>query len=84
MGNSSYEKRACGANTICNPSALPAKGPIKGFGKHLHFEIRKFGVLNTTDKNGTPYWGYTFEQPNEFGYLDPKEYIGSIGEKSEK
>lgn len=52
------------------------------FGKHLHFETRKFGTLHSSDKKGNYYWGYTLEHPDELGYLNPKKYIGQISDKT--
>lgn len=45
-----------------------------GGGAHLHFEMK---IAATSGSPIGSYWGYTTNHPDQYGYLDPNEYIGS-------
>jgi len=56
--------------------------PFGNFGEHLHLEVRTFGSLRAPKRpDGKPLewnegFGYTYLLPTNYGYLDPKAYIG--------
>ncbi|MGH8611828.1 MAG: M23 family metallopeptidase [Gammaproteobacteria bacterium] len=72
MGNSAYEKRECNLESDCNPQSTEDRG----FGKHLHLEIKKRGILTNPDGPADQYFAYTKDHPDKYGYLDPKKIIG--------
>lgn len=76
LGNSAYEKRVCSNGDECNPSASKDKR-ITGFGKHLHLEIKKKGILTNPEGSGL-HFAYTPNHPDNYGYYDPKNIIGEI------
>lgn len=76
LGNSAYEKRVCSNGDVCNPSA-PKDKRITGFGKHLHLEIKKKGILTNPEGSGL-HFAYTPNHPDNYGYYDPKKIIGEI------
>lgn len=43
---------------------------------HLHFEVKTAGVLHNPN-NGGPYWGYTPDKAEKYGYVDPALVIGN-------
>lgn len=43
--------------------------------KHLHFEVKRWGVLGNLDDDLGPCWGYTLGHPNLYGYLNPWPYL---------
>lgn len=49
------------------------------WGVHLHFELKDLPV--THSPSGGPYWGYTPENPDQFGYHDPGAFIGIVAVK---
>ncbi len=38
---------------------------------HLHFEYKNVGALGNSSDSG-PYWGYTPDIPDAYGYIDPR------------
>jgi murein DD-endopeptidase MepM/ murein hydrolase activator NlpD len=44
-------------------------------GVHLHFEVKRRGVLGNLDDDAGPEWGYTQFFPNLYGYLSPWVYL---------
>lgn len=48
-----------------------------GVGVHVHFEIKDYGEIGNRTFDG-PYWGYTPDLPDGYGYHDPRIYISPI------
>lgn len=46
-----------------------------GCGVHLHFEVKRWGVLGNLDDDLGPEWGYTPDIPNLYGYQNPWPYF---------
>jgi hypothetical protein len=61
MGNSAYEYQYCNCGDC---------GAGKGFGPHLHFEIKDRGVLCDETDYGSNF-AYTSAPPDQYGYRDP-------------
>jgi len=51
-------------------------GEIMGVGIHLHFEVKRSGVVESPNSDGgNVYYGYTPDLPDPYGYTDPLVYI---------
>lgn len=81
MGNSAYDTRECNKGEACKLSTPKVKD---GFGKHLHFEIKKEGILTNPERPTETYFAYTPEHPDKYGYFDPKGIIGQWSKEKNK
>ena len=70
MGNSAYTKKRCNLGMDCNQD-----GKVDGFGPHLHFEVKAWGVLGNLSDHSGPYYGYTPRHPNWHGYINPNPLL---------
>ncbi|HMN39487.1 MAG TPA: M23 family metallopeptidase [Phycisphaerales bacterium] len=46
-----------------------------GCGVHLHFELKRVGVIGNVSDSG-PRWGYSCTDASLAGYVDPRPYLG--------
>jgi hypothetical protein len=72
MGNSAYDIKRCNKGEYCTKKPDEAK---KGFNPHLHFEMKEWGVLGNLSDHHGQYYGYTPQEPNWHGYINPYPYL---------
>ncbi|KJU85533.1 secreted protein containing Peptidase M23 domain protein [Candidatus Magnetobacterium bavaricum] len=74
IGSSGYGDRYCYLKGKATSSKCKGKKDVN-INNHLHFEIKTCGKSSSC--TGKQSWGHTDGNPDDYGYINPKNYIGA-------